>query len=75
MSTISLGLSGRDLKDKDFFGKSDPYVVISRPNLGGGFEMILTSETKQVKLDFKNRCFDEFLDISNSSEHIESRLG
>ena len=52
MSTISLGLSGRDLKDKDFLGKSDPYVVISRPNMGGGFEMILMSETKQVKLDF-----------------------
>ena len=47
-STISLGLSGRDLKDKDFFGKSDPYVVISRPNMGGGFTSILTSETKQV---------------------------
>ena len=48
-STISLGLSGRDLKDKDFFGKSDPYVVISRPNMGGGFTSILTSETKQVR--------------------------
>ena len=49
LSRISLGLGCRDLKDKDFLGKSDPYVVISRPNMGGGFEMILTSETKQVK--------------------------
>ena len=63
MSTISLGLSGRDLKDKDFFGKSDPYVVISRPNMGGGFEMILTSETKQVKLGLTNMRFDEFFHI------------
>ena len=63
MSTISLGLSGRDLKDKDFLGKSDPYLVISRPNMGGGFEMILTSETKQVKLGLKNMCFDEFFYI------------
>ena len=47
-STINLGLSGRDLKNKDLLGKSDPYVVISRPIIGGGFTMILTSETKKV---------------------------
>ena len=51
MSTICLGLSGRDLKDKDFFGKSDPYVIISRPLMGGGFAQVLKSETKQVKQD------------------------
>ena len=50
MSTICLGLSGRDLKDKDFFGKSDPYVIISRPLMGGGFAQVLKSETKQVKV-------------------------
>ena len=72
MSTISLGLSGRDLKDKDFLGKSDPYVVISRPNMGGGFEMILTLETKEVKFD----CILIISSIfSNLSEHIEPRLG
>ena len=74
MSTISLGLSGRDLKDKDFFGKSDPYVVISRPNLGGGFEMILTSETKQAILDTIH-VLTRSLIFSNLSEHVESRLG
>ena len=72
MSTISLGLSGRDLKDKDFLGKSDPYLVISRPNMGGGFEMILTSETKEVNLD----CIFIISPIlSNWSEHVEPRLG
>ena len=72
MSTISLGLSGRDLKDKDFLGKSDPYVVISRPNMGGGFEMILTSETKEVNFD----CILIISPIlSNWSEHVEPRLG
>ena len=49
MSTVSLGLSGRDLKDKDFFGKSDPYVLISRPLMDGGYAQVLTSETKQVR--------------------------
>ena len=55
MSTISLGLSGRNLKDKDFFGKSDPYVVISRPDMGGGFSKILTSETKEVRPEKDSR--------------------
>ena len=27
-TTVRLGLSGQGLKDKDFFGKSDPYYVI-----------------------------------------------
>ena len=48
--TISLGLSGRSLKNKDFLGKSDPFIMISRPVLGGGFKLILTSETKKVYL-------------------------
>merc|ERR1711942_30472 len=58
MSTICLGLSGRDLKDKDFFGKSDPYVIISRPLMGGGFAQVLKSETKQNTL---NPDWDDFL--------------
>merc|ERR1712126_355468 len=43
--TISLGLGAVGLKDKDFFGVSDPYVIISRPNPQGGFSRIRTSET------------------------------
>jgi len=58
MSAVSLGLSGRDLKDKDFFGKSDPYVLISRPLMDGGYAQVLTSETKQNTL---NPDWDEFL--------------
>merc|ERR1712189_60434 len=58
MATISLGLSGRNLKDKDFLGKSDPYLIISRPDMGGGFTNILTSETKQNTL---NPDWDDFL--------------
>ena len=72
MSRISLGLSGRDLKDKDFLGKSDPYVVISRPNMGGGLEIILTSETKQVKW---NCILIRSSILTNCSEHVRSRLG
>merc|ERR1712133_140400 len=41
--TISLGLGAVGLKD--FFGVSDPYVIISRPNPQGGFSRIRTSET------------------------------
>ena len=51
-ASISLGLSGRDLKDKDFFGKSDPYVIISRPSMGGGFTVILTSGKLNQKCTF-----------------------
>jgi len=57
-ATICLGLSGRQLKDKDFFSKSDPYVVISRPNMGGGFTNVLISETKKNTL---NPDWDEFM--------------
>ena len=48
MSSIILGLGARDLKDKDFFGKSDPYVIVSRPLMGGGYAQVLVSETKKV---------------------------
>ena len=56
-STINLGLSGRDLKNKDLLGKSDPYIIISRPIIGGGFTMILTSETKKVKFESHHSTF------------------
>lgn len=57
-TTISLGLGGRGLKDKDFFGKSDPYVTISKPNASGGFTLLRTSETKDNTL---NPDWDDFL--------------
>ena len=41
-------------KDKDFFGNSDPYVVISRPYIGERLCNGLTSGTKQVTLDMKH---------------------
>ena len=47
--TISIGLGARGLKDKDFFTLSDPYVTISKPELQGGFTVLRTSETKNVK--------------------------
>ena len=46
---ISLGLGAKNLKDHDWIGVSDPYVVVSRPNENGGFTNIRTSETKMVK--------------------------
>ena len=55
--TISIGLGGKNLKDKDVIGVSDPYVTISRPNPSGGFQKIRTSETKMVDLQ-KLSCID-----------------
>ena len=49
--SISLGLGARNLRDRDFFGVSDPYVIISRPNPSGGFTKIRTSETKKNTLN------------------------
>jgi len=56
--SISLGLGARNLRDRDFFGVSDPYVVISRPNPSGGFTQIRTSETKKNTL---NPNWNDFL--------------
>ena len=50
--TFSLGVGARDLKDKDFFSKSDPYLTISRPNTSGSYTVLRTSETKKVKKKF-----------------------
>lgn len=81
--TISIGLGGKNLKDKDVIGVSDPYVTISRPNPSGGFQKIRTSETKMVDLQ-KLSCIDicklnRYLDISIKifnilSEHFEPKL-
>merc|ERR1711997_745676 len=43
-STLSLALRGHKLDNKDFFSKSDPYIVISKP-VNGGWTPIRTSET------------------------------
>ena len=56
--SISLGLGARNLRDRDFFGVSDPYVVISRPNPAGGFTKIRTSETRKNTL---NPNWNDFL--------------
>ena len=81
--TISIGLGGKNLKDKDVIGVSDPYVTISRPNPSGGFQKIRTSETKMVDLQ-KLSCIDicklnRYLDISIKifnilSEHFKPKL-
>jgi len=55
---ISLGLGAKNLKDHDWIGVSDPYVVVSRPNENGGFTNIRTSETKMNTL---NPRWNDFL--------------
>jgi len=42
--TLSLALRGHKLDNKDFFSKSDPYIVISKP-VNAGWIPIRTSET------------------------------
>jgi hypothetical protein len=51
MAAVTLGLGARNLKDTDYFSKSDPFVVVSKPTLSGGFEVIRQSETKNNTLN------------------------
>eukprot|EP00092_Neocalanus_flemingeri_P014620 GFUD01015771.1.p1 GENE.GFUD01015771.1~~GFUD01015771.1.p1 ORF type:complete len:209 (+),score=50.84 GFUD01015771.1:100-726(+) len=69
--TISLGLGARELKDKDFFSKSDPYVTISRPDTSGGFTVIRSSETKKNTL---NPDWDNFLFIESELNGNDKEL-
>ena len=61
--TISIGLGDRGLRDRDFLSLSDPFVTIARPDTGGGFRVIRTSETKKVtfgkfsKTSLGNICY------------------
>jgi Ca2+-dependent lipid-binding protein len=48
---ITLGISGRGLKDLDVFSKSDPYLVISKPDARGLYSQVRVSETKKNNLD------------------------
>ena len=47
--TVTLGIRGFKLANKDIFSKSDPYIVISKPVSSGGYTPIRTSETIKVK--------------------------
>ena len=61
-ASVVIGLSGRNLKDLDFFSKSDPYVIISRQTQPGGELLVLRkSETIQNNLnpDWKEFLFYE----------------
>eukprot|EP00088_Acartia_fossae_P029734 TRINITY_DN3062_c0_g1_i7.p1 TRINITY_DN3062_c0_g1~~TRINITY_DN3062_c0_g1_i7.p1 ORF type:complete len:301 (-),score=60.29 TRINITY_DN3062_c0_g1_i7:168-1070(-) len=59
MTAVTLGLGARNLRDTDYFSKSDPFIVISKPTLSGNFEIIRTSETKKNTLnpDWKDFYF------------------
>ena len=45
LSKITLQLAGHGLKNKDFFGKSDPFFVIHRKGLYGRLQVVYKSET------------------------------
>ena len=51
MKTIVLRLRAEKLANKDFFSKSDPYLVISRPVNSGGWSPVRTSETVRDDLN------------------------
>jgi len=50
METLTIGVSGNKLANKDFFSKSDPYLVISRP-VPGGWNPLRSSETIKDNLN------------------------
>jgi len=45
--SFSIGLGARNLRDRDWLSKSDPYIVISRPSTSGSFQVLRKSETKK----------------------------
>ena len=47
-SSLTLSLRAHKLDNKDFFSKSDPYLVISKP-VNDGWTPIRTSETIKVR--------------------------
>lgn len=58
---IMIGFGARKLRDKDMMSKSDPFLMISRPSISGGFTMLRTSETKKNTLnpDWGDFFFEE----------------
>jgi len=75
MTSISLGLSARKLKDHDLFSKSDPYITISRPNQSGGFSLLRTSETKKNTLnpDWNDFLFKES-ELNGNDKELNLRV-
>merc|ERR1712172_319267 len=59
--SISIGLGARNLRDRDWLSKSDPYIVISRPSTTGSFQVLRKSETKKNCLnpDWADFLFNE----------------
>jgi len=55
--TLTLGIRGYKLANKDIFSKSDPYIVISKPVNNGGYTAIRTSETIKNDLNPVWRTF------------------
>ena len=62
MPSLTLELRGFKLANRDLFSKSDPYFVISRQSLAGGWNPLRTSETIKV-------CF-----LKDSSWDLNDRL-
>ena len=50
MHSLTLELRGFKLANRDLFSKSDPYFVISKQSLAGGWNPLRTSETIKVRL-------------------------
>merc|ERR1719318_391031 len=73
--TISIGLGARGLRDRDFLSLSDPYVTIARPDTGGGFRVVRTSETKKNTL---NPDWNDFLlvesELNGNNKELKLRI-
>jgi len=73
---VGLGLGARGLKDKDWGpGVSDPYVVISRPSVHGGFQILRTSEVKKNSLnpDWNDFLFSEE-ELNGGDENLKVKF-
>ena len=70
--TLSLALRGHKLANKDFFSKSDPYIVISKP-VNGGWNPIRRSESIKVRnITQKNKTSNLTALLGRSQSNLET---
>ena len=59
--TISLGVGGRQLRDRDYLSTSNRYLLVSKPSASGSFTQMRKSETRRNCLnpDWSDFLFNE----------------
>merc|ERR1711971_1109679 len=74
--SISIGLGARNLRDRDWLSKSDPYIVISRPSTSGSFQVGPHEQDLRLKFEIYDNDYnsaDQLLGVTHLSlEQLEA---